>query len=336
MNLNTLTKPKILHLLNDRNLGGIRVTLDSLNNSRLNEKFDFAIASYSDVQSVLAAAPSHLVLIHNPSAWKYLPSLLKLKKYGVKLLICEHHYSEDFETLNVPSKWRFRLMLKVFYRLVDQVVAISQSQTYWMQKYHLVAPHQLVSIQQGRILDAFLVVAPQPIQKPLRLAAYGRFSAQKGFDCLLQAMRSVPADAVELRIGGYGPDEMSLKQLAQGLENIQFCGQIQDVPAFLAECDAVVIPSRWEPWGHVCQEAKAAGKPVIASDVDGLSEQVQNCGVLVPPDNPQKLAEAIQMLAALPTETLAAWGQAGRESVRNAWEKYLNEWEHLFKTTLSS
>jgi glycosyltransferase involved in cell wall biosynthesis len=97
------------------------------------------------------------------------------------------------------------------------------------------------------------------------LGAYGRFSQQKGFDILIKAMQLVPSNQVQLILGGYGADEAMLKQLAEGMENVRFLGAISDVPSFLSTCDVVIIPSRWEPWGNVCLEAKAAGKPVIDS-----------------------------------------------------------------------
>ncbi len=95
-------------------------------------------------------------------------------------------------------------------------------------------------------------------------------------------MKLLPPLSVKLHLGGSGVQYAELQELAAGLNNLQFVGKVTDVPSFLAECDAVVIPSRWEPWGTVCVEAKAAGKPVIVSNIDGLTEQVQNCGILVP------------------------------------------------------
>ncbi len=109
-------------------------------------------------------------------------------------------------------------------------------------------------------------------------------------------------------------------------------GKVDDVPAFLAQSDVVIIPSRWEPWGNVCLEAKAAHKPVIVSAVDGLVEQVRGigCGICVLPDDPQILAEAIaQFCDRSYSASLGSWGEQARESVRDAWEEHLNAWEDL-------
>jgi glycosyltransferase involved in cell wall biosynthesis len=62
-----------------------------------------------------------------------------------------------------------------------------------------------------------------------------------------------------------------------------------------------LIPSRKEPFGIVALEAIAGGCPVVASNVGGLSEAVGDCGLLVDPDTPEALAEAIE--TALQPET---------------------------------
>jgi glycosyltransferase involved in cell wall biosynthesis len=189
----------------------------------------------------------------------------------------------------------------------------------------------LTVIQQCRQLEKFLNVPLKPVQRPLTLAAYGRFYPQKGFDDLLKAMNLLPSELVNLHLGGEGSQEEELKQLAEGLNNTKLFGTVTDVPAFLEQCDAVVIPSRWEPWGIVCIEAKAAGKPVIAADIDGLTEQVKDCdcGILVPPHDFQQLADGIASFCNQSERTLETWGRAGRESVKNAWEKYLDNWQAL-------
>ncbi|NJN92343.1 MAG: glycosyltransferase family 4 protein [Leptolyngbyaceae cyanobacterium SL_5_14] len=227
-------------------------------------------------------------------------------------------------------------MLKIFYGLADQVAAISQAQGNWMLKHHLVAPEKLKVITQCPPLQHFFEVLPKPIGKPLVLAAYGRFCEHKGFDVLINALKQIPHLPVQLKLAGEGLLTAELKQLAEGLPHVEFVGRVDNVPQFLQACDAVVIPSRWEAWGNVCLEAKAAARPVIASDVDGLTEQVQNCGLLVPPDDPAKLAEAIAHLVSLPAEQLQTWGRNGRNAVQGSNERYLAEWKTLFQEVLGN
>lgn len=329
-------KPKVLHLLDDRSVGGITSTTTCQSNSRLSHEFEFKLVRSSDILPVLKAEKPDIVIFHNPSAWGRLLNLSLVKLYAKKIVIHEHHYSASFERWNVSDLARFRLMLKTAYHLVDQVVAVSEAQESWMQSHRLVSPHKLTAIQQCRMLDDFFQVSSKTIRQPLVLGAYGRFCSQKGFDILLQAMQLISNTDIHLHIGGYGEDEALLRQLAQGQKNVKFWGPVRDVPAFLSACDVVVIPSRWEPWGNVCLEAKAAGKPVIASNVDGLNEQVKGCGILLSSNSPEQLAEAICSIAALPPQALESWGKQGRELVKNSWENYLNSWDLLLKKTLDS
>lgn len=91
--------------------------------------------------------------------------------------------------------------------------------------------------------------------------------------------------------------------MAHNHPHIHFLGKIDDVPGFLSRCDAVVVPSRWEPWGNVCLEARAAARPVLVSDVDGLTEQAKNCGIQFQPENCRMLADGIvQMIQASPEQ----------------------------------
>ncbi len=322
-------KAKILNLLSDERMGGVKTSLDSLMTSRLEEQFEFAIAPLSLANANLRAWQPDIVIVHDACSWRILPQLLALKflKGRAKLAIEDHHYSESFEQLKVPSHWRFRLMLRLCHWCVDRTLLVSHAQAEWMQKHKLARPQKLTVIQQSLNCDRFLNIPPKPIQKPLIFAAYGRFDAQKGLDILLHAMRLIPNLDMHLKIAGYGSDEAELHQLAEGNSQVQFVGRVKDVPAFLCDCDVVIIPSRWEPWGNVCLEAKAAGKPVIATAIDGLVEQVKNCGLLVPPDDPQALATAIARVCEMSSEDARTWGKQGRESVMDAWNEHLTAWE---------
>ncbi len=81
----------------------------------------------------------------------------------------------------------------------------------------------------------------------------------------------------------------------------------------IEEVDIVAVPSLREPFGRVAVEGMLAGRPVIASDIDGLRSIVVDGGTgqLVAPGDPQDLARAISSLAGRP-ELRAQLGRAGR------------------------
>jgi glycosyltransferase involved in cell wall biosynthesis len=330
-------KPKVFHLLDDHSMGGIIGTTRQISNSPLKDDFEFRLVHSHELLSLLQTEPPDILIFRNPSSWRRSILLAHVKLYVPCVILHEHHYSAGFTQHNVKCLLRFHTLLRWSYRLADRVVAISQGQADWMQRQHLVHPQKLRMINQCPNLSPFLAVPHKLISSPLVISAYGRFSRQKGMDILLQAMHLVPDLNIHLNIGGYGEDEAKLHQLARGSPRIKFWGAIdQQVPAFLSAADVVIIPSRWEPWGNVCIEARAAGKPIIASDVDGLREQVQNCGLLVPPNDPEALANAIRTVVSTPAQQLGIWGQNARSSVHLAWETYLEKWRSLLWEMLQS
>lgn len=168
----------------------------------------------------------------------------------------------------------------------------------------------------------------RPGPQALRLVAFGRLSDQKGFDLLIEAVRKLPAGSVQLRLGE-GPLRSSLKQRAGADPAIQLVGRVDDVPGFLSQADAVAIPSRWEPWGNVCLEARAAARPILVRAVDGLQEQAQGCGLQVESDEPSAWAAAITTMAAASDEQRLTWARHGRATAASAWDDFVHAWETL-------
>ena len=323
-------KPKIIHVLSDRNVGGIKSTSSSLVNSRLQDEFEFLFLTATEVVAQIRIVQPAVTIWHDPCNWYSLRHLLWLRWHS-KLLIHEHHYAAGFERWRVRSPQRFHWLLRFAYGIASKVVAISQGQKTWMEQNSLVKSSNLILIQQCRDLAQFLSISPKSATTPLVLGAYGRFSQQKGFVTLLEAMQRVSNPTVKLLIGGYGEQEQQLLDLAGNDPRIEFIGAVGDVPAFLNQCDGIIIPSYWEPWGNVCLEAKAAGKVVIASAIDGLTEQIDQCGILVTPHDADDLARAIEQIYTMPRAQIAAWGNQGRIKVTNAWEDYLVAWEALLR-----
>jgi glycosyltransferase involved in cell wall biosynthesis len=320
-------KLQAVHVATDCVQGGVQANIEGLNTSRLAETIDFSFQLLNEQKLISPALPFDFAIFHAACSWVNLPRLFKLKQLG-RVILLEHHYGRFFDDL-VPDRRRFHLMLRIAYSLVDQVVAISCNQAEWMLENRLVKPQKLTLIQQARDLHTFLAIPECSPSYPLILGAYGRLSPEKGFDVLIGALRQLPSIPVRVLLGGDGPERERLQTLAAGLNNLEFVGRVEDVPDFLERCDVVLVPSRRETWGYACMEAKAAARPVIASEVGGLSEQIRGCGLLVPADNPTALGISIQQLCALPLECLQAWGRQGRYSVQGAWERYLEQWESL-------
>ena len=156
------------------------------------------------------------------------------------------------------------------------------------------------------LMENFLPLAVRPVKAPPEgtpvVGALGRLHVNKGFDILLQAaalLRERGLPVKKLQIAGDGPEEDTLKTLAArlglGTEDLEFTGWVTGPADYLAKLDLFVLPSRVEPFGLVVVEAMAAGVPVISSDIDGPRTILKSgeLGVMVPPEDPSALADAI-------------------------------------------
>jgi glycosyltransferase involved in cell wall biosynthesis len=318
----------VLHLIDDTNLGGVNRALESLL-LRLEGPDHHEARRVRSVGGLPGRVTADIVVVHFTVSWAKLPFLLALRlNRAARLVLVEHTYTAAFERHCVPHPRRFRAMLRGCYGLFDRVVAVSDGQANWLRDAGLVAPERVIAILQALDLGVLEdLPPPAPRSGPLRLGAYGRYVPQKGFDILIEAMRHVSPEVASLRIAGFGPDAAALKAAAVGLHHVHVADAVTEPSRFLAELDAVVVPSRWEAFGLVALESRAAGRAVIAAKVDGLVEQIApETGILVDPGDAAALAGAIERLAAADCASL---GAAARRSARGALERNIAAWRIL-------
>jgi glycosyltransferase involved in cell wall biosynthesis len=151
----------------------------------------------------------------------------------------------------------------------------------------------------------------------------GRLELEKGHPTLLEAwpivLRSVPE--AYLLIVGEGSRLDALHDIARDmriLHRVVFTGRRDDIPAVTAAFDVAVLPSYREAQGLTILEAMALSRPVVASNVGGIPEMIQDgvTGLLVPPHDPPALAGAIVRL--LQNHQLAdTLGRAGHDLVHD-------------------
>lgn len=152
-----------------------------------------------------------------------------------------------------------------------------------------------------------LGAAPAPLAPGPLVLGLGRLHRNKAFDLLIRAMPALPG--VSVVIAGEGPERPALERLAAELgvaDRLHLLGWRTDQAALLAACDVLVCPSRVEPLGNVIIEAFSAARPVVAAAVAGPLELIDpgRTGLLVPPEDPARLAAAIR--AVLEDRGLAA------------------------------
>ena len=146
------------------------------------------------------------------------------------------------------------------------------------------------------------------VPQPPVVLAVGRLAAQKGFGTLIEAAarwQDIQPGPL-LVIVGEGPLETALKAQAAALGlTVEFKGPRTDVPDLLATAAVFVLPSSWEGQPLVLQEALRAGVPIVATRVGGTPSLVgEDAAVLIPPGDPERLADAVR--AVLTDPALAA------------------------------
>ena len=112
----------------------------------------------------------------------------------------------------------------------------------------------------------------------------GRLDTPKGVHVFINSAKKLPD--YDFFIAGYGVLENELKNLAKGQKNIYFLGREKEPMNFISKIDIMVVPSIREPLGNTVIEAGYCKKPVIAANVDGIAEIIDNeiSGILLTPD----------------------------------------------------
>jgi glycosyltransferase involved in cell wall biosynthesis len=161
----------------------------------------------------------------------------------------------------------------------------------------------------------------------------GNLIKRKGVDVLVKGFSEtftrLPARErifVHLALVGDDPDgsrgqfiSMARENVAKRgvIDNVHFLGRRTDIKRFMNSIDVLVLPARMESFGVVLIEAMSQGVPVIATAVAAIPEVVQDgvTGLLVPPERPLALADAMTSLYASP-DLRRQLGERGRQDVR--------------------
>lgn len=122
------------------------------------------------------------------------------------------------------------------------------------------------------------------------------FRVQKDQKTVIKALALLP-DVIKLVLVGEGPLRNECEELVNELqlkERVCFTGNRKDIPNLFKQADLAIQSSNYEGFGLVSVEAMAAGKAVIASDVEGLNDVVRDYGVLFPKGDSETLAKEIE------------------------------------------
>lgn len=230
-------------------------------------------------------------------------------------------------TVHGPGEFDAPLGFSLIEKADDAAFVVAISDFCYAQLCRWMAPAQWekIYVVHCSVNDEFFEPMTPVDESSRILLSVGRLSAQKGQLILLDAMKRLVDDDVDVRLVLAGDGELrpliEQRIVALGLQrHVQLTGWVDEAALrmYLREARALVQPSFAEGLPVVIMEALAMGRPVISTFVAGIPELVRPAenGWLVAAGNVEELASALREALGASAARLTAMGRAGRERVR--------------------
>lgn len=267
----------------------------------------------------------HIGILHSHMFYASLFASPIGRLLGVPLILETPHVREQWRKGRLKSSYAIDRFIG---RSVDYYIAVSKANAQYLAEEKKLPPRKIVVIRNGCDMSRFDPARREPsgLRESLGFApsdpvlvVLGRLEPQKGHRVLLNALPLIrvqfPATRVVCLGDGSLREDLRTQSRALGLNDcVRFVGFQPNVEDWLALATATVLPSFYEGLPLAAIESLAAGKPVLASAVDGTPEVVRHgiTGLTFPPGNFEELAETVCRILREP-DLGPAMGQAGRQ-----------------------
>ncbi len=257
---------------------------------------------------------------------------------GAKNIYTEHIYTGDYHLGNSINEWLQKNLLKRLNFKSDLVIAVSTAVKDYLLKSGLAPKNRTIIIPNGiELRDNKRELRATESGKGVMIGTIGNLNKQKGQKYLIEALPTILEKYPEakLEIVGEGPEYDNLKFLIFNLKlegRVSLPGKQENTRKYLEKWDTFVLPSISETFGVAILESFAVGIPVVASEVGGIKDIVQDGqnGLLAKTKNPADLAEKV--IRVLGDQKLAAkLIKAGNKTAEEyGWERIVKKVERAY------
>lgn len=257
-------------------------------------------------------------VVHTHNAYPHFYGTLAARYSGVPVVLNTRHGRR------IGTTWKAKTWFWLAGMLADRVVAVSEDAANLCLQETSLPARKVVRIWNGIDLSRFHFQGP--VSEPIFISV-ARLSPEKDFPTLIRAVAQAAeiVPQIRLRIVGDGPERAKLEQLVKDLkqtERIELLGERQDVAELLANAGVFATATLTEGISLTLLEAMAIGLPVLATNVGGNPEIVQDgiTGHLVSAGDVGGLTTALIRLV----HCQATWAELGRHGRRRVEEHFAN------------
>lgn len=282
---------------------------------------------YDLLMAELEEFQPEVILFNSWHIGEYMKAARRWRGRALRIVVMDHQW------LGTPKQWLGRLTRRLYIQPAFDAAFMPGDEQAVFARHLGFEQHEII-VGLYTCHESFFTGPQDPPRNSFLFV--GRLVDTKGVDVLAAAYRAYrrqSSDPWPLVVAGIGPMDSELKAI-DGVELLGFVGP-RELPGVMADTGCLVLPSRFEPWGVVVQEAAASGQPVICTSSCGAASRLVLDGYngrVVAPDRPDELARAMLWVERADPSHRVAMSRRGVELAKQYTPK---RWaEHLVERSL--
>lgn len=294
----------------------------------------FTPGGWRRIRSAMRSFDPEVVHVHEPLTPS--TSMLTALAASAPVVATFHAYLDRSRLMELAGPALRRVV-----RRIDVAIAVSDAAASFLRRV-IPGPVEIVpnGVDVGRFAHPGAPARGLPAGR--KLLWVNRLDPQKGFRLMLEAFERLPSelDDAHLVVAGDGRDREALRSVPEGIRGrVLHLGTVAHdlLPAYHAAADVFVSPAvGQESFGIVLVEAMASGLPVVCSNIPGYREVVRDGveGLLVPPNDPSALAEAVARVLTDPALASSLSDAGPARAATYSWDAVVPRLEAVYERVL--